>query len=75
MVEWRKAKPIVGSLKRRCSVKTGDLFQKTFTTSKGNVGLLAEVEVQGKVLHLKDVVVSIISKRHEVGAVQRGIDR
>jgi hypothetical protein len=56
-------------------VKTGDLFQKTFTTSKGNVGLLAEVEVQGKVLHLKDVVVSIISKRHEVGAVQRGIDR
>jgi hypothetical protein len=52
-------------------VKTGDLFEKTFTTS----GLLAEVEVQGKVLHLKDVVVSIISKRHEVGAVQRGIDR
>jgi hypothetical protein len=66
-----EAKSIVGSLKRCCSVKTGDLFEKTFTTSKGNVGLLAEVEVQGKLLHLN----ANISKCHESGAVQRGIDR
>lgn len=36
---------------------TGDLFERTFTTSQGNIGLLAEVEVHGKLLHLKDVVV------------------
>jgi hypothetical protein len=51
-------------------VKSGDLFEKTFSTSKGNVGLLAEVIVEGNVLHLKDVVVF-----EESGKVLTGLTR
>ena len=37
--------------------KTGDLFERTFPTPKGPVGFIAEVEVDGKTLWLKDIVV------------------
>lgn len=37
--------------------KTGDLFERTFQTPKGPVGLLAETVVEGDTLVLKDVVV------------------
>ena len=39
------------------SPQTGSLFERTFQTPKGPVGFLAEVEVSGKTLHLKDVVI------------------
>lgn len=37
--------------------ETGDLFERTFTTSKGPVDFLAETVVEGNTLILKDVVV------------------
>ena len=37
--------------------KAGELFERTIHTSKGPVGILAEVAVTGKVLHLQDVVI------------------
>ncbi|MFN7769050.1 MAG: hypothetical protein ACK5UC_17740, partial [Planctomycetaceae bacterium] len=37
--------------------QTGSLFERSFQTSKGPVGFLAEVDVSGKTLHLKDVVI------------------
>jgi hypothetical protein len=37
--------------------RSGELFERTFATSKGPVGVLAEVEVQGEALLLKDIVV------------------
>jgi hypothetical protein len=36
---------------------TGELFERTIHTSKGPVGMLAEVVITGKVLHLQDVVI------------------
>jgi hypothetical protein len=38
-------------------LKTGDLFERSFQTSKGPVDLLAETVVEGDTLILKDVVV------------------
>jgi hypothetical protein len=35
----------------------GSLFERTIPTSKGPVGLLAEVEINGSTLHLKDVTI------------------
>ena len=35
----------------------GELFERIIQTSKGPVGMLAEVVVVGKLLHLKDVVI------------------
>jgi hypothetical protein len=35
--------------------RSGELFEREFETSRGPVGILAEVGVEGKVLHLKDV--------------------
>jgi hypothetical protein len=35
----------------------GELFERTIHTSKGPVGMLAEVVITGKVLHLQDVVI------------------
>ena len=37
--------------------KAGELFERTIQTSQGPVGMLAEVAIAGKVLHLKDIVV------------------
>ncbi len=37
--------------------ETGDLFERTFQTSKGPVDLLAETVVEGDTLILKDLVV------------------
>jgi hypothetical protein len=37
--------------------KAGELFERTIHTSKGPVGMLAEVVITGKVLHLQDVVI------------------
>ena len=51
-------------------MKSGDLFERTFATSKGNVGFLPEVEVEGTTLHLKDVVVF-----EESGKVLTGLKR
>ncbi|HQU46846.1 MAG TPA: hypothetical protein PK867_28840 [Pirellulales bacterium] len=51
-------------------MKSGDLFERTFSTAKGDIGFLAEVMVQGKVLHLKDVVVF-----EESGKVLTGLTR
>lgn len=42
---------------RTSAPKPGDLFERTFDTTKGPVGLLAEVEVNGTTLHLKDLVI------------------
>ena len=58
--------------------KTGDLFERTFQTSMGPVGLLAEVEVRGKTLHRKDVpdrvVIAFYAKLwlYGIGVVPRG---
>ena len=51
-------------------MQTGDLYERTFSTSKGEVGFLAEVEIQGDTLHLKDVVVF-----EESGKVLSGLTR
>jgi len=37
--------------------KPGELFERTFQTPKGPVSILAEVEISGNTLHLKDMVV------------------
>ncbi|MCG6158092.1 hypothetical protein [Rubinisphaera margarita] len=37
--------------------ETGDLFERTFNTSEGTLGFLAEVEVQGGTLILRDVAI------------------
>ncbi len=37
--------------------KAGELFEHIIHTSKGPVGMLAEVVITGKVLHLQDVVI------------------
>ena len=37
--------------------KAGELFERTIHTSKGPVGMLAEVVITGKVLHLQDAVI------------------
>lgn len=37
--------------------KAGELFERTIHTSKGPVGMLAEVVITGKILHLQDVVI------------------
>ena len=37
--------------------KTGDLFERTFNTSKGPIDLLAEVVVEGDAIHLKDMAI------------------
>ena|SRR5688572_16287426 len=41
----------------------GQLFETTFETSRGHVGLLAEVAIEGKTLHLRDVVIEPIAAR------------
>lgn len=51
-------------------MQTGDLFERTFATSQGDVGFLAEVEIAGTMLHLKDIVVFEVS-----GKVLRGLKR
>lgn len=38
----------------------GELFEATFDTLQGKVGLLAEVSIEGGTLHLKDIVVEPI---------------
>lgn len=35
----------------------GELFERILQTSKGPVGILAEVVIVGNLLHLKDVVI------------------
>jgi hypothetical protein len=37
--------------------KTGELFERIIHTSKGPVGILSEVIITDKVLHLQDVVI------------------
>ena len=37
--------------------KAGGLFERTIHTSKGPIGILAEVMITDKVLHLQDVVI------------------
>ena len=41
----------------RTAFRTGELFDRTVQTSKGPVGILAEVVVKGKTLHLKDIAI------------------
>ena len=41
----------------------GQLFETTFKTSEGDVGLLAEIAIEGRTLHLLDVVVEPIAVR------------
>jgi hypothetical protein len=54
---WR-ARTARGPVPSQISIpQTGSLFERTFQTSKGPVGFLAEVEVRGKTLHLQDAVI------------------
>lgn len=39
--------------------KGGQLFEKVFETSQGKVGFLAETIINGKALHLKDIVIAM----------------
>jgi hypothetical protein len=39
------------------SFADGELFETTFQTSQGLIGMLAEVSIKGQTLHLKDIVV------------------
>jgi hypothetical protein len=49
--------------------KKGELFEATFETSRGKVGLLAETVVDGKTLHLKDIVIEPAqTRRMNLGA-------
>jgi hypothetical protein len=41
----------------RQPLRSGDLFYRAFQTSQGFVELLAEVDVDGATLHLKDIAV------------------
>ncbi|HEX5443441.1 MAG TPA: hypothetical protein VFW87_06420 [Pirellulales bacterium] len=49
----------------------GDLFERSFKTGKGTIRLLAEIDVQGTRLHLKDVVVFEESGKHVTGFDER----
>ena len=44
--------PIQGSI-----FKSGELFERIIQTSQGPIGILAEVTIAGKLLHLKDMVI------------------
>ncbi len=51
----------------------GDLFERSFKTGKGTIRLLAEIDVQGTRLHLKDVVVFEESGKHVTGLMKEAL--
>jgi hypothetical protein len=49
----------------------GELFETAFETSTGSVGFLAEVSLEGRTLHLKDVVVEpLVTGRPKIGSAE-----
>ncbi len=57
VIAGRLAVTTRSAMLRRIAPQTGDVFERTFVTSKGPVDLIAEVEVCQDTLHLKDIAI------------------